>query len=77
MPRTSRALPDSARPLRAGSILSGGNGVAVESPDRLARIESLLEDIQQSLAVQFQRIAALQAQLDRAIADRPLPPATR
>jgi hypothetical protein len=55
-------------------MLSGGNGAPVEPPDRLERIESLLEDIQQSLAVQFQRIATLQAQLDRAIADRPLPP---
>ena len=58
-------------------MLSGGNGngAAVEAPGSLARIESLLEGIQHSLAVQFQRIADLQAQLDRAIADRPLPPA--
>ena len=73
MPQTSRALPLSARSVRAS--LGGGNGTPVASPNaRLTRIELLLEAIEDSLAVQFQRISELQAQLDRAIADRPLPP---
>jgi hypothetical protein len=73
MPRTSRALALSARPVRVS--LSGGNGTPVNPSDaRLARIESVLESIENSLAVQFQRISELQAQLDRAIADRPVPP---
>jgi hypothetical protein len=43
-------------------------------PDRLARMEGLLCDLQQQLVVQFQRIADLQVQLDRSIADRPILP---
>ena len=38
--------------------------------DKMARIEVLVYDLQQQLAVQFQRIADLQAQLDRSIAER-------
>jgi hypothetical protein len=73
MPRTTSALLPHARPARA-HYLSGGNGTPPDasSSDRLARIELLLESIENSLAVQFQRIADLQAQLDRAIADRPI-----
>ena len=50
---------------------SGGNGHAPAlDADRFAKIESLLESIQHELEVQFRRIAALQAQLDRSIAER-------
>jgi hypothetical protein len=58
------------------NLLSGsngnGNGSPAAEPDRLVRIEALLERMQQKLDVQFQRIAAIQVQLDRAIADRPI-----
>ena len=75
MPRTSRALPLAARSVRVSLSGGNGNGTPMAPPnDRLTRIESLLESIEDSLAVQFQRISELQAQLDRAIADRPLPP---
>jgi hypothetical protein len=36
-------------------MLSGGNGPPVEPVDRLARVESLLEAIEKSLAVHFTR----------------------
>jgi hypothetical protein len=70
MPRIARRLPASTAPLRAHLSLTGGNGTPVaDSPaDRLARVESLLEDIQQRLDTQFQRIADLQVQLDRSMA---------
>jgi hypothetical protein len=42
-------------------------------PERLARLEVLLCDLQQQLTVQIQHIADLQVQLDRSIADRPIP----
>jgi len=72
MLRTTSALRPPG-PVRA-PYLSGGNAPPeASSPDRLARIELLLESIEKTLAVQFQRIADLQAQLDRAIADRPIP----
>jgi len=52
--------------------LTGGNGngsVLSELPtDRLERIEVLLAVIQKELDFQFRRIAALQAQVDRAMA---------
>jgi multidrug efflux pump subunit AcrA (membrane-fusion protein) len=54
--------------------LTGGNGQSAQELDRLARIEHLLEQLHQSLDVQFERIAQLQAQLDRAISDRPIQP---
>jgi hypothetical protein len=60
-------------------VLRGGNGTPpVALPfDCLARIEALLESIEQGLAVQFQRIADIQAQLDRAVADVRLRPSGR
>lgn len=48
-----------------------GNGSPVPL-DRLGHIEELLQSIEQRLNVQFRRIADLQVQLDRAIADRPI-----
>ena len=49
---------------------AGGNGHALDPElapelDRFDRIELLLASIQHELDVQFRRIAALQAQLDR------------
>jgi hypothetical protein len=40
---------------------------------RLERHEQLLEDLKAALAVQFQRIAAMQAQLDQLVATRTQP----
>ena len=73
MPRTTGALPPRARSASA-HFLTGGNGTPPDTTpsDRLARIEALLESVEQRLAVQFQRIAEIQAQLDRTIADRPI-----
>lgn len=66
----STATPSRGSPAHK---LTGGNGSPIpEPPDRLARIEVLLESIEHRLDVQFQRIADIQAQLDRAIADRPI-----
>ena len=76
MPRNTSALPSRATILRA-QLPSVGNGHPPDldsDSDRLARIETLLADIQRRLDVQFQRTADLQVQLDRAIAsDRPKP----
>jgi hypothetical protein len=76
MPRTNHVLPSRAsRPVHA-QMLSGdnGNGPPAAEPDRLAKIETLLDRMQHMLDVQFQRIADLQVQLDRAIAARPITP---
>jgi len=74
VPRTTRAVPPRPAPLRAR--LTGGNGDSPPEPEtnRLARMERLVEALEKQLHVQFTRITELQAQLDRAIADRPLPP---
>jgi hypothetical protein len=75
MPRITGALPPRARTVRA-QFLTGGNGTlpAAAPSGRLARVEALLESVERRLAVQFQRIAEIQAQLDRTIADRPITP---
>ena len=75
MPRITRGLPPITTPIRV-SLLAGGNGApsAEPLPDRLLRIENLLERIEQRLEVQFQRIADLQVELDRAIANQEKPP---
>ena len=54
---------------------TGGNGSPRVETDaeRLARLEELILKIQQSLDVQFHRIAELQLQLDRATVSQPLP----
>ena len=66
--------PIPPRPYTA--TLTGGNGSPPEESDtqRYARLESLIETMRHELNVQLKRIAELQAQLDRAIADRPLLP---
>jgi hypothetical protein len=48
------------------SLLAGGNGApsAEPLPDRLLRIETLLERIEQRLEVQFQRIAVHQPKVN-------------
>jgi hypothetical protein len=73
MPRNTSALP----PGDPGAQMpAGGNGHAKPEPelDRFARIELLLVNIQHELDVQFRRIAALQAQVDRAITSDRLKP---
>ena len=75
--RSRAATPPAApasrrRPIRAH--LTDGNVSPYPDADRLARVEAMLEQLQQTLETQFERIAQLQAQLDRAIADRPLSP---
>ena len=75
MPARNQRRPVPATVLQGRSVrasLTGGNGHPATETDRLARIENLLEQLQQSLDVQFERIAQLQAQLDRAISDRPI-----
>ena len=75
MPRTTGALLPRAKAVRA-QFLTGGNGTPPDAvpSDRLARIEAVLESVEKRLAVQFERIAEIQVQLDRAIADRPNTP---
>ena len=77
-PMSSKHASPTVPPLRNRAIrasLTGGNGSpTVEAPDRMSRVEAALERIQQTLDTQFERIAQIQNQLDRAIADRPLPP---
>ena len=70
MPRTPPALASRASPLHPQMLMQ----MSERQPDRLARMEGLLCDLQQQLVVQFQRIADLQVQLDRSIADRPILP---
>ena len=77
MPARNQRRPDPATVPQGRSVrasLTGDNGRSAHELDRLARIEHLLEQLQQSLDVQFERIAQLQAQLDRAISDRPIQP---
>ena len=71
MPRTIRDVPARASPARSYQ-LTGGNGTSAPHslPDRMLRLEAMLETVQQQLAVQFQRTAEVQAQLDRLIASR-------
>jgi hypothetical protein len=73
--RTSTPSPPS-RPYTASTKLTGGNGSSPEESDtqRFTRLESVIETMRHELDVQLKRIAELQAQLDRAIADRQLPP---
>lgn len=77
MPKSRPSTPSSQppRPYTANTTLTGGNGSPPEeSADaRLARLESTIEAMRHELNVQLKRIADLQAQLDRAITDRPLP----
>ena len=74
MPRAPSALLSRTSPLRAEKP-HGGNGTPLPNvqPDRLARIESLLESIEKRLDTQFQRIADIQVQLDRVAASQPKP----
>ena len=66
MPKTIREIPNRASPSHPYR-LTGGNGTPVPDslPDRMQRLETLLESVQHQLAVQFQRTAELQVQLDR------------
>ena len=74
--RTSSFPPSPPnRPYTANTTFAGGNGTPPEESDanRFKRLESVIETMRHELDVQLQRIADLQGQLDRAIADRPLP----
>jgi len=77
MPKSRTSPPiTSPRPYTATTKLTGGNGSLHEESDaeHFARLESVIEQMRHELDVQLTRIAELQAQLDRAIADRSLPP---
>ena len=77
MPKSRTSAPITPpRPYTANTKLTGGNGSSPEESDtqRFARLESVIEQMRHELDVQLKRIAELQAQLDRAIADRSLPP---
>lgn len=58
--------------------LAGGNGSSTPRSQTdtlvLVRLEERIRSLEHHLAVQLQRIADLQVQLDRAIADRPIVP---
>ena len=69
MLRTALARPSRASRLHPQMLMQ----MTERRPDRLARLEVLLCDLQQQLTVQIQHIADLQVQLDRSIADRPIP----
>jgi hypothetical protein len=53
---------DRVRPLRAS--LTRGNGTPEPDADRLARLEQVIEDMQQTLDTQFRRMADMQAEID-------------
>lgn len=74
--RTATPPMSPRRPYPASATLLSGNGSSPTESDtqRYVRLESLIETLQRELDVQLKRIAELQAQLDRVIADRPLPP---
>jgi hypothetical protein len=64
----SRPIPSpNARPHTSRMSMKGGDGDFVLETDaeRFARFEVLLERMQQTLDLQFQRIAELQVVLDR------------
>jgi hypothetical protein len=58
----------------AKAQLTGGDGQSRpdSQADALEQILKRLESLEQQLAVQLQRTGELQAQLDRAIAERPI-----
>ena len=66
MPRTS--IAPAIRPSRTQRLTGGKE--SPEPTDRLMRLETMLERLEQRLDVQVQRIAELHARLDQAIADR-------
>jgi hypothetical protein len=77
MPKSRTLAPlTPPRPYAAHITLTGGNGSPHEESDaeRFARLDSVIGKMQHELDVQLKRIADLQVQLDRAIADRQLPP---
>ena len=66
----SRIITTPTRPIRpysAHASLAGGNGSPVQEThaERLAHIEAILEKLQQTLDVQFQRMADMQVLIDR------------
>ena len=76
MPTDRTTIPPRPYTANTPQKLTGGNGSPPEESDaqRFARLDSLVETMRHELEVQLKRIADLQVQLDRAIADRPLPP---
>jgi len=44
--------------------LVGGNGAPATDAQRIERLETVIEEMQQALDTQFKRIAAIQAELD-------------
>ena len=73
MARVTRAR--TAAPRRSPDIqASGGNGeISNETlAERMARLEALIESLSHKLDAQLRRTGEIQAQLDRAINDRPI-----
>ena len=66
MAKSRQALPSKARPYTSRLSLTGGNGAPGPETDaeRIAHLEALVERMQQTLDVQFKRIAEMQMQLD-------------
>ena len=72
----SRSMPTPTRPFVKYLRSAGGSGNGNGSPppetevERLARIEELLLRMQTTLETQFQRMADMQALIDRLTAER-------
>ena len=47
------------------ATLVGGNGAPATDPQRIERLEKVIDAMQQALDTQFKRAAALQAELDQ------------
>ena len=63
MPRLRSPAVTTPDPYRIRASVIGGNG-KIDPNERIARLERLIEEMQQALDTQFRRIAALQAEMD-------------
>lgn len=71
----ARAARLSALPRRVSGVrATGSNGKTPEETlsERVARLEALMESLLHKMDAQLRRTGEIQAQLDRAINDRPL-----
>ena len=70
MPRPRQSEPPASTSFPVRASLSGGNGKPHSDSERIARIEALIESLQQTLDIQLRRTAAMQVELDRINAKR-------
>lgn len=64
VPCVPKATPPDFVPSLVRASLVGGNGTPATDAQRIARLETVIEAMQQTLDTQFKRIAAIQAELD-------------